>query len=94
MPSSLNVPVTELARHLSDFLNRVAYRGDRFTVVRGKRPVASLEPVPAGQTLGELAEFLSTLHFLSKKEAAEFGADIENARKELDGKGMESRWDT
>jgi prevent-host-death family protein len=35
---------TQLARTLSDVLNRVEYRGERFTIERNGRVVAVLEP--------------------------------------------------
>ena len=57
------ITATELARGLSDILNRVRYRGERFIVERGGEPVAVLEPVgvrPAA-TLGEFMLRLSTL---------------------------------
>src|SRR3972149_307796 len=37
---------TEAARNLSDLLNRVRYRGERFTIVRGGEEVAALVAAP------------------------------------------------
>jgi antitoxin (DNA-binding transcriptional repressor) of toxin-antitoxin stability system len=39
--------VTEVARHFADYINRVVYRGERFVLMRGNRPVAELGPLPA-----------------------------------------------
>ena len=37
--------VTEVARHFADYINRVVYRGERFVLMRGNKPVAeSLDP--------------------------------------------------
>ncbi len=40
---------TQLARSLSDVLNRVQYKGERFIVDRNGRPVATLGPAQADQ---------------------------------------------
>lgn len=54
------ISATELARRLSDVLNRVRYRGERFVVERGGEPVAAIEPASslAGITLKEFADLL------------------------------------
>ena len=44
------ITATELARSLSDILNRVRYKGERFLVERNGQPVAALGP--AGPALG------------------------------------------
>jgi prevent-host-death family protein len=55
----MNTTVTtrELSRNLSDVLNRVRYRGERFTVARNGGPIAVLGPadMPSRVTLRELA---------------------------------------
>lgn len=38
------ITATELAKSLSDVLNRVRYRGESFVIERGGRPVATLAP--------------------------------------------------
>jgi prevent-host-death family protein len=58
------ITATELARRLSDVLNRIRYRGERFIVERNGEPVAALGPVaaaPRGITLGELVARLGDL---------------------------------
>lgn len=55
---------TQLARSLSDVLNRVQYKGERFTVERNGRPVATLIPAevqPKKATVGDLIELFNTL---------------------------------
>jgi antitoxin (DNA-binding transcriptional repressor) of toxin-antitoxin stability system len=54
---------TELAKDLSDVLNRISDRGERFVVERNGEPIATLAPahVPRGMTVAELFEFLRTL---------------------------------
>ena len=56
------ITATELAKSLSDILNRVRYRGERFVIERNGEPIASLAPsAPVGITMGELAALLANL---------------------------------
>jgi antitoxin (DNA-binding transcriptional repressor) of toxin-antitoxin stability system len=80
---AVRASVTEVARRFSEFVNRVALRGERFVLIRGGRPVAELAPVPASHTLGELADVLAALPRLTPDEAAAFEADLDAARAEL-----------
>jgi len=54
------ITATELARSLSDVLNRVRYRGERFIVERNGEPVATLAPAgpEKSMTLRQLVELL------------------------------------
>ncbi|MBI2767632.1 MAG: type II toxin-antitoxin system Phd/YefM family antitoxin [Chloroflexi bacterium] len=45
-PAPTKITATELARNLSDVLNRVRYRGEHFIVERNGEVVAVLEPKP------------------------------------------------
>jgi antitoxin (DNA-binding transcriptional repressor) of toxin-antitoxin stability system len=84
--------VTEMVRGFSDYVNRVAYRGERFILLKGRKPVAELRPVPAGRLLGELEDVLRGLPALSAAEAADFQADLEAARAELPREGVRDPW--
>ncbi len=77
-----NISITEISRNFSDFINRVAYRGEYFTILRGKKAVAEIRPVPSGKTLGEIKSILESLPKLSSHDAEEFGKDLEEIRKE------------
>ena len=55
------VTVTELARHFAEYVNRVAYRRESFTLVRGKRPLAELRPLPVGVRVSELPTLIASL---------------------------------
>ena len=73
------VTAAELARRLSDVLNRVRYRGERFVVERNGEPVAVLAPPepeapPASPTLRELASHLGGLELPGKGYAADLEA--------------------
>jgi antitoxin (DNA-binding transcriptional repressor) of toxin-antitoxin stability system len=54
---------TQLAKRLSDILNRVRYRGEQFVVERNGEPIALLGPAraPSSITLRELAARLADL---------------------------------
>ena len=78
-----NVTVTQLARNFAEYVNRVAYRHETFTLVRGNRPLAELRPLPACARLSELPGLLASLPRLTPVEAEAFGRDIDMARNEL-----------
>lgn len=75
--------VTEVARHFAEYINRVAYRGESFVLLRGKKPMAELRPLPAGKRLSELPALLESLPRLSPSEAESFADDLEAAREGL-----------
>lgn len=84
--------VTEIARHFAEYINRVAFRGESFVLVRGKRPMAELRPLPAGRFLSELPALLESLPRLSPSEAAEFADDLAAARGALAGAEVPDPW--
>jgi len=88
MPETLTV--TEVVRRFADYVNRVVYRRESFILLRGNKPVAELRPLPAGKRLTELPGMLASLPRLD--DAAEFAADLETARDELDSKELGDRW--
>lgn len=75
--------VTEVARNFADYINRVVYRGERFVLLRGNRPVAELGPLPRGRRLAELPGLLESLPPLTEAEADAFARDLLSARSEL-----------
>jgi len=87
-----SLSVTELVRNFSDYVNRAAYREERFILTRGRKPVAELRPIPAGRTLGELDSLLRSLPALSAEEAHDFALDVEEARKQLPQEGPTDPW--
>lgn len=79
-----NISITHLARNLADIVNRVAYRGERFTVVRGKRAVAEVIPAdPRGRGLAELPGILANLPHLTPEDVEDFGDDVDEARRTM-----------
>ena len=75
--------VTEVARHFAEYINRVAYRGECFVLVRGNKPIAELRPVPAGKRLADLPALFTALPHLSPAEAAQWADDLTTARAAL-----------
>jgi antitoxin (DNA-binding transcriptional repressor) of toxin-antitoxin stability system len=84
--------VTEVAHHFADYINRVVYRGERFVLVRGNKPVAELGPLPVGKRLAELPELFASLPKLSEVEATEFAEDIGSARAMLSAADVRDPW--
>jgi len=53
------ITATELARNLSDILNRARYKGESFVIERNGEPIATVEPPPKrGMTLRDLVQFM------------------------------------
>ncbi|HEX8395578.1 MAG TPA: hypothetical protein VF665_24715 [Longimicrobium sp.] len=75
--------VTEVARNFAEYVNRVAFRGEHFVLMRGGRAVAELRPVSIGMRLGDLPGLLASLPRLSSDDAAAFGDDLDTARGQL-----------
>lgn len=86
--------VTEVARNFADYINRVAFHGERFILVRGRRAVAELRPVPAGKRLGELPGLLASLPRLGEADAAALADDLAVARGELEGAPLHDPWES
>ena len=77
------ISVTEAARNFADIVSRVFYRGERFVLERGGRPVARLVPVPRGGRLGDLPGLLEAVPRLSIQEAEALGRDVHEAKDSL-----------
>ena len=78
-----DVTVTQVARNFAEYVNRVAYRRESFTLLRGKKPLAELRPLPAGGRLSELPGLLASLPRLTAAEAGDFAEDLAAAQGEL-----------
>jgi antitoxin (DNA-binding transcriptional repressor) of toxin-antitoxin stability system len=75
-----NVSITEAARNFSDFVNRVAYRGESFFLIRGKRRVASLKPANAVCSVSDLQQTLLDLPALEGHERERWLEDLQHLR--------------
>jgi antitoxin (DNA-binding transcriptional repressor) of toxin-antitoxin stability system len=84
--------VTEVARNFAEYVNRVAYRGERFTLMRGGKPVAELAPVPKGVLIEDLPAIFASLPKLTDEEWASFAADIEEGRPRASDDDFRDPW--
>ena len=69
---------TEAVRNFSELLNNIKYRGDRYTVLRGGKPAASLVPVEfprMGANFIDMLEIIRALPHLDSSDTA-FEADV------------------
>ena len=88
----MNVSVTEMARHFSDYLNRVSYAGESFLLVRGKKILAELHPAPKGRKMGDLPALFKALPRLEPEDARDFARDVEAAKKRLNRRAPRDPW--
>ncbi len=88
------ITVTETVRNFSEYINRIAYRHESFILVKGKKPVAELKPLPLGRTLADLPDIMSSLPSLTKSEADAFSKDIVNARQSQQKMELKNLWDS
>lgn len=88
----MNPTVTEVARNFAAYINRVALRGERFVLMRGKKPVAELRPLPRGGRLGELPQLMESLPGLEPDEALAFSEDLKRAAAELNVQAPRDPW--
>ncbi len=75
------VTTTELARCLSDFINRATYRKEEFLITRGGKPVAALSPAPTGVRVRDLADTLASLPSLESDDIERMNEDLSEIRK-------------
>jgi antitoxin (DNA-binding transcriptional repressor) of toxin-antitoxin stability system len=86
--------VTDVARNFAEYINRVAFRGERFVLMRGRRPVAELRPVPSGMRLSELPDLLASLPHLGAEEASSLADDLASARTHLGSLPESDPWES
>jgi prevent-host-death family protein len=72
------IKATELARNLSDVLNRVRYKGEHFVVVRNGEELARLEPKSEHRRV-TFAEFVDIIRSAPKPDD-EFWDDLQAIR--------------
>jgi antitoxin (DNA-binding transcriptional repressor) of toxin-antitoxin stability system len=89
---SQTLTVTEVARHFAEYINRVAYRGESFVLMRGNKPIAELRPLPVGKRLAELPALCAALPPLSATEAAQLADDLMTAREVLTRAEVHDPW--
>ena len=86
------ISVTEANRHFSEYINRIVYKHERFILLKGKKAVAELKPLPMGRILSELPGLISTLPKLAEEEITSFTKDIIDNRKKSEHEEMKDPW--
>jgi hypothetical protein len=84
--------VTELVRHFSDYISRVAYKHETFILRKGNKLMAELRPAPTGIKLGDLPGILASLPHLSAADVDTYAKDIADARASLPNNDMKDPW--
>lgn len=79
MPQTLTV--TEMARKFAEYINRVAYRGERFILTRGNKAVAEIRPIQSGVKMSDLPVIFAALPHLDPVDAEAFAKDIDAVRR-------------
>jgi len=74
--------VTEAVRNFSEILGRVRFKGERFILVKGGKPVAELGPTDTAAPvhLGELSAVLAGMPHLEPEDAERFALDLDSDR--------------
>jgi len=88
------ISATEAVRKFSEILNSIKYKGERYTVIRGGKPVASIRPVETPikeKFLGELRELLKSVPKLGD-EAEKFEEDLKEILKLQPFAPKENKW--
>ena len=73
------INATDAARTFSEIINSVRYKGESYTIIRGRKPVAAIVPIKEathGRTLKELQAIINNLPKLGK-DAEYFLNDVE-----------------
>jgi antitoxin (DNA-binding transcriptional repressor) of toxin-antitoxin stability system len=88
-----HVTATEAVRRFSEILNSVNYRGDRYVIMRGKKPVAHIYPHDEGaghKTLGDLKSLIKHLPPLEDKR---FADDVKKSIQEQPLPPSDATWE-
>lgn len=71
----MSITATKAAKSFSDFLNRVHYNGETFTIERGGEAIAQLGPVAGARPGVTFSEWLTNLE--GHAPDASFATDLE-----------------
>jgi len=74
-----NITATDAVRNFSELLNNIRYRGDKYTILKGGKPAATIGPVTGSakeKKLSELKDIMRTLPQLND-DVSDFAKNIE-----------------
>jgi len=77
----IGITSTNAVRGFSELLNGIRYRDERYTILRGGKPVATIGPVEGAavaRTLGEIPGLLQSLPRIDPDDTT-FAADVAEA---------------
>ncbi|HMT06896.1 MAG TPA: antitoxin [Pyrinomonadaceae bacterium] len=80
---SKTITMTELSRGLADLMNRVSYRGESFSIMKGKRVMAEIVPPRKKARISDLAKYFAEGPHLHPDDVEQFAKDIEEARRSV-----------
>jgi antitoxin (DNA-binding transcriptional repressor) of toxin-antitoxin stability system len=91
MPKTISA--TEAARTFSDILSQVQFRGERYTIARGGKPIASVGPAapPVRLTLKDAIEVLKQLPSLGD-DARAFARTVSRSARRVSRPPKRSAW--
>ncbi|MGF1679538.1 MAG: type II toxin-antitoxin system Phd/YefM family antitoxin [Candidatus Methylacidiphilales bacterium] len=81
--SEAEVSITEAARNFSEYVNRVAYLQESFSLVRGKKPVARLVPATPVSRNSRDGWLTLSMAVTSETDPAAWLADLQRLRSSL-----------
>lgn len=88
------ISATDTVRRFSEILNSIKYRGDRYTILRSGKPVASILPAEATLKEKTLEELIALLNKIPKmgNEVEKFKNDLKEILKSQPSIPEKSRW--
>ena len=92
MNTAKKISMSDASRNFSDFINRVAYKGERFVLVKGSKVMAELVPSISGRKLGDLPEIFAALPRLDPTD--NFEADLAQIRNDQNAGELRDPWAT
>ncbi|MBN1665073.1 MAG: type II toxin-antitoxin system Phd/YefM family antitoxin [Deltaproteobacteria bacterium] len=89
------ITVTDAARNFSELLNGIRYRGERYTILKGGKPVAIIGPAMDTMKQKKLADLRGIMETLPRlgDDSEAFARDVAGAIKEQPPVGEENPWE-
>ncbi len=95
MTKELKITATEAVRKFSELLNTAKYKGEKFLIVRGGKPIALIRPLDSSDKTRSLADLKGILKDLPKlgEEAESFDRDLRKIFQNQPFLPKKSPWD-
>ena len=95
MSKELKITATEAVRKFSELLNSTKYKGEKFLIVRGGKPIALIRPLDSSDKTKSLADLKAILKDLPKlgEEAESFDRDLRKIFQNQPFFPKKSPWD-